>query len=140
MIIEKAAGVAIYRQNKNKLEYLLIQSRKNHHWRFPKGDVEGQESLAETAERQAFEKVGLHPKIDFTFHKDEIYLISEDTWKEVTLYPAKFVDYQKIKLDLQKATQYLWADFAQAKKLVEFPELEDILQTINNYVELNQNK
>lgn len=138
MIIEKSAGVAIYRRNKGQLEYLLIQSRQNHHWRFPKGDVEGEESLAEAAEREAFEKVGLRPKFDFTFHKDEIYLISEDTWKEVTLYPAEFVAYQKIKLDPQKVTQYQWATYTHAMQLVEFLELKDTLTAINNYVKNSQ--
>ena len=53
MAIEITAGAVVYRRNEaGEIEYLLLQSQnKGHFWGFPKGHVEGQESLLETAQR-----------------------------------------------------------------------------------------
>ncbi len=134
MIIEKAAGAVVYRQKDKEREYLLVQTLKNHDWRFPKGDLEGEESPEEAAEREVFEKVGLQPKFDFSFHQTETYLIGEDRWKQEIIYPAEYIGPQEIKLDETKVKQYIWVTYEKGENLLQYPEVKNILREINNYL------
>ncbi|MBP7804609.1 MAG: NUDIX domain-containing protein [Candidatus Pacebacteria bacterium] len=57
MPIEVAAGVvAVLRTREGDL-FLLV--RQKDHWSFPKGHIEGDESLLETARRELFEETGI---------------------------------------------------------------------------------
>lgn len=51
MAIEVTSGAVVYRQGENGIEYLLLESQnKGHFWGFPKGHVEGNESLEENSD------------------------------------------------------------------------------------------
>ena len=53
MAIEITSGAVVYRKNNGEIEYLLLESQnKGHFWGFPKGHVEGNETLEETAKRE----------------------------------------------------------------------------------------
>ena len=68
MAIEVTSGAVVYRQGENGIEYLLLESQnKGHFWGFPKGHVEGNESLEETAIREIKEETQLELPIDTSF-------------------------------------------------------------------------
>ena len=53
MAIEVTAGAVVYRQQNGEIQYLLLEStNKGNFWGFPKGHVEGNETLEETAHRE----------------------------------------------------------------------------------------
>lgn len=134
MITKHSAGAVIYRQQGGKREFLLVKSAKTHYWNFPKGHLEGEESAQEAAARVVYEDVGLQPKFDYNFHQAQTYLIGEDTWRQAILYPAAFVPGQKVKIQSVKISDCLWADYAKALDLLEFPEMQDILRETNSYL------
>ena len=62
MAIEITSGAVVYRKNNGEIEYLLLESQnKGHFWGFPKGHVEGNETLEETAKREIKEETQLVP-------------------------------------------------------------------------------
>lgn len=69
MAIEVTSGAVVYRKNNGEIEYLLLESQnKGHFWGFPKGHVEGNETLEETAIREIREETQLVLPIDTSFH------------------------------------------------------------------------
>ena len=58
MIEAVSAGAIIYNDKPGKREYLLLKSRAGD-WEFPKGGVEGNEELQQTAIREVKEESGL---------------------------------------------------------------------------------
>lgn len=54
-----AAGVVCWRDQKGKLEVLLVNRAKYNDWSFPKGKQDPGESLAETAVREMLEETGI---------------------------------------------------------------------------------
>ena len=59
MIKEVSAGVVVFKD-----DLVLIIKHKNGHIDFPKGHVEGDETLEEAAIREVFEETGIKCKID----------------------------------------------------------------------------
>ena len=58
MIDATSAGAILYRDTRGKREYLLLKSRPGD-WEFPKGGVEGNEELQQTAIREVKEEAGI---------------------------------------------------------------------------------
>jgi 8-oxo-dGTP pyrophosphatase MutT (NUDIX family) len=56
--VETSAGGVIYRRRGSAVHVLLIRDRY-HHWGFPKGHLEGEETAADAALREVAEETGL---------------------------------------------------------------------------------
>ncbi|MTM00664.1 NUDIX domain-containing protein, partial [Turicibacter sanguinis] len=52
MSIEKSCGIMVYHSLEKEPKFLLLQSRINNHWSFPKGHMEIGETEKETAIRE----------------------------------------------------------------------------------------
>ena len=94
----RQACVIPFRRTGKDLSFCLITSYDNDRWIFPKGFVDGDESLAETGLKEAFEEAGLHGRIEgaplgrYVYSKwgsvmDACVLLmeverSDDTWLE----------------------------------------------------------
>ena len=87
---EYSAGSIVYRIKNNKIEFLLVQSRLNRTWDFPKGHLEKDENNVQAAQREVYEEVGLKPDYDFNFEESITYKIARDRLKTVTLFLSKF--------------------------------------------------
>ena len=57
-VVETSAGGVIYRRCGSSINVLLIRDRY-HHWGFPKGHLEGEETAADAALREVAEETGL---------------------------------------------------------------------------------
>src|SRR6056297_2141198 len=53
-----SAGAILFRDTRGRREYLLLKSRPGD-WEFPKGGVEGEEELQQTAIREVTEEAGI---------------------------------------------------------------------------------
>ena len=60
----RQACVIPFRRTGKDLSFCLITSYDNDRWIFPKGFVDGDESLVETGLKEAFEEAGLHGRIE----------------------------------------------------------------------------
>lgn len=63
-----SAGLLMYRRSNGELELFLAHpggpffARKDDgHWTIPKGEPDGEEDLLQTAKREFYEEVGIHP-------------------------------------------------------------------------------
>ena len=55
----KAVFIVVYAIEKNEVFYAILKRKKHWTgWEFPKGGVDGNESLEKTAKREAFEETG----------------------------------------------------------------------------------
>jgi len=61
MIKEISAGAVIYRMDAGKRLYLLLLHEfKTKYWEFPRGKIEGKETIRETAIREVQEETGIN--------------------------------------------------------------------------------
>lgn len=56
---EISAGAVLYKKKLNEIKFLLVYSKRNSEWGFPKGHIEKGETETETAIREIFEETGI---------------------------------------------------------------------------------
>jgi predicted NUDIX family NTP pyrophosphohydrolase len=69
---KSSAGLLMYRNNNNQLEVFLVhpggpyfRNKDEGAWTIPKGEIESEESIFETAKREFQEETGIKPEGDF---------------------------------------------------------------------------
>lgn len=90
METEKSCGGIVFAKSEKSIQFLLVQSKRNGHWFFPKGHVENNESEEQTARREIYEEVWLEvvflPEFRETFsyidhtknvHKTVVFFLCE---------------------------------------------------------------
>ena len=117
---EYSAGSIVYRIKNNKIEFLLVQSRLNRTWGFPKGHLEKDENNVQAAQREVYEEVGLKPDYDYDFEESITYKIARDRLKTVTLFLSRFNSDQKIELQKSEIGDYKWATLAEANSCLNY--------------------
>ncbi len=123
---EYSAGSIVYRIKNNKIEFLLVQSRLNRTWGFPKGHLEKDENNVQAAQREVYEEEGLKPDYNIDF---------EDRLKTVTLFLSRFNPDQKIELQKSEIGDYKWATLAEANSCLNYEELKELLKKAQEYIE-----
>ena len=89
-IIEKSCGAGLYHVNTaDECEFLLIQSRSDGHWVFPKCHMENTENEKETAIREIKEEVGLSVSFVEGFNETIAYDLSNGNHKQVTVFTQR---------------------------------------------------
>lgn len=133
MVTEIDGGAIVYRLIDKKPVYLLEKSATSDFWGFPKGHVEGGETLEQAAIREIREETGIDATIDTDFSIDANYDMKNGHYKVVTFYTSK-VDSDKVTLQAEEISDYAWASFDDAMKIVTFDNLKDILKKTNEYI------
>lgn len=116
-VYHRSCGVLLYRENGQKIEYLLLRQAGSGTWSFPKGHMETNETDQETAIRELFEETGISD-CNFTGFKTEI----EYHWggvfhKTVVLFSGK--TQQEPKLGKQgEIREHRWVSREEAKALL----------------------
>jgi bis(5'-nucleosidyl)-tetraphosphatase len=148
MPIEKSAGAVIFRrepfdatQGKEKILYLLLNypstvRRTEPYWDFPKGHVEGSESMEETAKREIGEETGLKEiNIIEGFKKTIKYFFKaegKNIMKFVTFFLAETRE-KDIKIS-EEHVGFLWLSFSDATKTLAFQNAKDILKAADDFL------
>lgn len=132
MAFERSVGAAIFRREKNKILYLLIQHPQNEgyqgHWDFPKGHIEKGETRENTLEREVREETGiteLRIIPDFYVRYSYFYRAKDrekkerqsngkgiNIFKNVTVYLAETRE-KKVKLSFEHV-DYAWLEYEEA--------------------------
>lgn len=133
MVTEIDGGAFVYQVVNGQPKYLLEKSATSDFWGFPKGHVEGQETLVQTAIREIKEETNLDVVIDEDYHVDAEYDMPNGHHKIVTFYTAPVTNPHII---LQKAeiSDYRWANYDEACQIVTYDNLKDILRQANQYL------
>lgn len=135
MAIEITSGAVVYRKNTGKIEYLLLESQnKGHFWGFPKGHVEGNETLEETAKREIKEETQLVLPIDTSFHVYTEYDLPNGNRKQMTLYTADLTQSEDIHLQAEESKNCGWFNYADARERLTYNNLKQLLDQVNDHL------
>jgi 8-oxo-dGTP pyrophosphatase MutT (NUDIX family) len=135
MIEATSAGAILYRDTRGRREYLLLKSRPGD-WEFPKGGVEGDEELQQTAIREVEEEAGIE---DFRlldgFREDYDYVFEADgdtIHKTVHLFVAKSFE---ASAELSKEHRDMqWRDYEQAINTITQEGPREILRHAHSFL------
>ena len=143
---ETSAGFIVYRDTfHSQSSYLLLQHGKNGHWDFPKGLIEPNEDLLETAVRELFEETGISnslieihetfkEKIEYSYRYQSV-LIN----KQVYYFLAKtHINPRNVRISYEH-TGFEWYSHQDALKIVSFENARKLLILAENYL-LTQKK
>lgn len=136
MILEKSAGVVVFRRENNQIFYLLLKYGWGH-WSFIKGHIETNEDEIETIKREAKEEAGItdikfifgfREKIEYDYflegkkrHKIVYYYLAETSQKDVTL------SYEHL--------DYAWLPYEQALQRITYDSDKKVLMKAHKYLE-----
>ncbi len=135
MLEATSAGAILFRDTRDKREYLLLKSRPGD-WEFPKGGVEGNEELQQTAIREVKEEAGIDDfrLIDgFRQDYDYVFQASGDTiHKTVHLFIAK--SYETSAELSREHSDHQWRDYEQAINTITQDGPRDVLRDAHTYL------
>ena len=135
MVIEITSGAVVYRKNNGEIEYLLLESQnKGHFWGFPKGHVEGNETLEETAKREIKEETQLVLPIDTSFHVYTEYDLPNGNRKQMTLYTADLTQSEDIHLQAEEIKNCGWFNYADTRERLTYDNLKQLLDQVNDHL------
>lgn len=129
---EYSAGAITYTIINKKIHYLLIQDFHNN-WGFPKGHLEENETLIETAIREVKEEVGVDVVIDSNFKDELIYKLDNGNEKHSIYFIGYYEDQTPIK-QIEEVQDTKLLMFDNALDLLTFDNMKHTLIKANNYL------
>ncbi len=130
-----SAGAILYRDTRGRREYLLLKSRPGD-WEFPKGGVEGEEELQQTAIREVREEAGIQDfRLIDGFREDYDYVFEANgnrIHKTVHLFIAKSFE-ASAELSTEH-TDMQWRDYEQAINTITQDGPRDILYEAHEFL------
>ncbi|MFC7042223.1 biotin transporter BioY [Halonotius aquaticus] len=131
-----SAGAILFRDTRGCREYLLLKSRPGD-WEFPKGGVEGDEELQQTAIREVTEEAGIEEfRLINGFREDYDYVFqaSGDTiHKTVHLFIA-----HSFEASAELSTEHRdlqWRDYEQALNTITQDGPREILKQADEFLD-----
>ena len=122
--IRQACVIPFRRQGKD-FSFCLITSYDNKRWIFPKGFVDGDESLEETGLKEAFEEAGLHGRIVGPTLGRYVY----SKWGSVMDVTVLLMEVGRADESwLEDVRLRRWTSGSEALKLLGKPELREMLR------------
>ncbi len=127
-----SAGMIIYRKTERGVLFLLLY-HGGQYWNFPKGKIEENENLRETAAREIIEETGLtkndlvfQPRFRthdrFTFTKS-----GEKVSKRVTYFLAR-AKRAEIRISTREHQGYCWFTYKEARRMLIHRNLKENLK------------
>lgn len=138
-LYERSCGAVVYRKIGNDIRYLLIRNKRSSNWSFPKGHIEAEETLEETAKREVLEETGLRIKIIPGFKSKSEYSIQNRIQKTVQIFVGT-TDDTETKIQLEEIEDYVWLTYENAYRNLKFENDKSILKDArtflikNNYI------
>jgi 8-oxo-dGTP pyrophosphatase MutT (NUDIX family) len=136
MIEATSAGAILFRSTREEREYLLLKSRPGD-WEFPKGGVEGEEELQQTAIREVEEEAGISDfrLLDgFREDYDYVFQANGDTiHKTVHLFVARSFE-TSAELS-HEHSDHQWRDYDQAVNTITQDGPRDVLRDAHEFIE-----
>ena len=138
---EESFGVVpVYKKNSDYL-YLVLLHRGGH-WAFPKGHREKGEAPIETARREFTEETGIrgitiYPEV--TFKEEYRYTFRGELRLKTVVYFLGITRTKEVRIEEEEISDYRWATFAEAEKLLSFIEGREMLRGARKYLSQNSN-
>ncbi|MFA7417500.1 MAG: NUDIX domain-containing protein [Acholeplasma sp.] len=119
MVKEVSAGAVVYIKTNNQLLYLLIQNKNGNHFSFPKGHVEKNESIIDTAKREVLEETGIVFEITSDKMETITYLMPNGIYKDVYLFLGQALN-QKITVQQAEVLHAGWYNHEQVLRYLTY--------------------
>ena len=136
MIEATSAGAILFRDTRGRREYLLLKSRPGD-WEFPKGGVEGEEELQQTAIREVEEEAGISEfRLLDGFREDYDYVFEANgntIHKTVHLFIAK--SYEASAELSEEHRDMQWRDYEQAINTITQDGPREILRKADTFLD-----
>lgn len=133
MNIEKSCGVILYRNCLKEIEFLLVKSKENGHWGFPKGHMEKDETEEQTAIREVFEETGLSVILLDGFRRKIEYQLTENKYKEVIFFvgvPLKGV----VSIQYEEIEELKWFKYKEINHVLTFKNSQRTLMEAKEFI------
>ena len=131
-----SAGAILFRDTRGEREYLLLKSRPGD-WEFPKGGVEGEEELQQTAIREVGEEAGIEDfRLIDGFRKEYDYVFEANgktIHKTVHLFIARSFEASAELSSEHRDMQ--WRDYEQALNTITQDGPREILEDAHDYLD-----
>lgn len=136
MPVEKSAGLVLFREEDEQFYYLVLHYESGH-WGLPKGHVEQNENLRQTAARETEEETGI-TDLDFKesfkewikyFYKKE----GNKYFKVVTYFLAE-TDQKEVEIS-HEHTDYKWLPFPKALEQLTFDNTKKVLKKSHQFLQ-----
>ncbi|EMA50273.1 bis(5'-nucleosyl)-tetraphosphatase [Halococcus thailandensis] len=131
-----SAGAILFRDTRGRREYLLLKSRPGD-WEFPKGGVEGEEELQQTAIREVTEESGISDfRLIDGFRREYDYVFQaggETIHKTVHLFIAESAE-ASAELS-HEHRDHQWRDYEQALNTITQDGPRDIFREAHDYID-----
>ncbi|WP_256686878.1 bis(5'-nucleosyl)-tetraphosphatase [Halococcus qingdaonensis] len=131
-----SAGAILFRDTRGRREYLLLKSRPGD-WEFPKGGVEGEEELQQTAIREVTEESGISDfRLIDGFRREYNYVFQaggETIHKTVHLFIAESAE-ASAELS-HEHRDHQWRDYEQALNTITQDGPRDIFREAHDYID-----
>lgn len=135
MKIERSAGAIIFRKEKGKKFYLILEYGAGH-FDFPKGHIERREKTIETIKREAFEETGIKNLNFIDGYKETIKYFykkgSERVLKFVVFLLAE-TKTKNIRLSFEHKN-YFWLSYGRAYKKLTFKSAKNLLEKAEKFL------
>lgn len=132
---EISFGAVLYRKEKEKICYLLLQHNKNY-FNFPKGHPEKGEGPLEAAKREIFEETGIKDlRIIDGFEEKNNYFFKQNKkgiFKTAIFFLAETKE--KRVIISKEHTGYKWLCYKNALNVLRFKDLKNIIEKANNFL------
>jgi len=130
---EKSCGVIVY-LDKPDTRYLVVKSKTNDYWGFPKGHIEENETEIDAAIREVKEETGLEVLIHEDSKTSMEYMISERTIrKEVVLFLGTPLS-THITIQESEIAIYKWATFTDTLNLFKYENQKQSLKQAHKFI------
>ena len=127
---QRSAGGLLVRKKGNRAQICLVSKKGGCVWAFPKGRVDADESLEETAVREILEETGHHAEVIDKLDCIEYYFYLKDNntfyHKTVTFFLMKLIEENARPRD-EEADSVGWYDAGVAKKKLSYLNEKKIL-------------
>lgn len=135
-LYENSCGAVVYRMISGSPRFLLIKNRRSAHWGFPKGHMEKDETMEQTAVREVMEETGIHIRVIPGFISVSEYKIGKRVEKNVSIFLAATDDVQT-KIQKEEVEDYIWLPFRQCLSILKFENDKNILKGAYNFMQEN---
>lgn len=135
MPIEKSAGAIVFRRENGEIKYLLIQYGWGH-WEFPRGMIEKEETLEETAKREIKEEVGIEDIEFIPGFKEWIkffFKLKEKNIMKIATFLLAETKNKEIRLS-HEHQDFKWLPYQEALEQLTFKNSKEVLKKANEFL------
>ncbi len=132
---ETSAGIIVYYRGEPKIKYLTLHYEAGH-WDFPKGHVEKDEELRETALRETKEETNLEVNLNRDFKQSLSYMYRNQKGLLMNKTVHFFLGETKsneVKIS-DEHIGYAWLSFERALEKLTFDNAKTILKRAHKYL------